>query len=68
MGQLNQKADALQNQYDYDFKKAKGELTPQNMPENKNVSDMTYKKGGKVTASKRADGIAQRGKTRGRYM
>ena len=28
----------------------------------------TYKKGGKVTASKRADGIAQRGKTRGRYM
>jgi hypothetical protein len=25
-----------------------------------------YKKGGKVTASKRADGIAQRGKTRGK--
>jgi hypothetical protein len=26
----------------------------------------TYKKGGKVTASSRADGIAQRGKTRGK--
>jgi len=28
--------------------------------------DKGYKKGGKVTASSRADGIAQRGKTRGR--
>ena len=27
-----------------------------------------YKKGGKVSASKRADGIAQRGKTRGRIV
>lgn len=27
-----------------------------------------YKKGGKVSASSRADGIAQRGKTRGRYL
>lgn len=27
-----------------------------------------YKKGGKVTASTRADGIAQRGRTRGRYL
>ena len=26
------------------------------------------KKGGKVSASKRADGIAQRGKTRGKYL
>jgi len=43
-------------------------------PENKDVSDMTFKKGGKVkkmasggsvsSASKRADGCAQRGKTR----
>ena len=32
--------------------------------ENTDTSDMTYKKGG-MTASKRADGIAQRGKTRG---
>lgn len=41
--------------------------------ENENVSDMTYKKGGKVTskassASSRADGIATKGKTRGRYL
>ena len=28
--------------------------------------DMSYKKGGSVSASKRADGIAQRGKTRGK--
>jgi hypothetical protein len=27
-----------------------------------------FKKGGKVSASKRADGIAQRGKTRGKYL
>ena len=34
--------------------------------ENPDVSDMSMKKGGKVSsASKRADGIAQKGKTRG---
>jgi len=33
--------------------------------ENKDVEDLTFKRGGKVSsASKRADGIAQRGKTR----
>jgi hypothetical protein len=37
--------------------------------ENENVSDMAYKKGGKVSsASSRADGIATKGKTRGRYL
>jgi hypothetical protein len=30
--------------------------------------DFGMKKGGKVTASSRADGIAQRGKTKGRYL
>jgi hypothetical protein len=30
--------------------------------------DFGMKKGGKVTASSRADGIAQRGKTKGRYV
>lgn len=30
--------------------------------------DKEYKKGGRVAASKRADGIAMRGHTRGRYM
>jgi hypothetical protein len=35
--------------------------------ENENVSDMAYKKGGKVSsASSRADGIATKGKTRGK--
>jgi len=68
MGRLNQKADAIQNQYDYDLKKAKGELTPQNTPENKNVSDMSYKKGGKVSASSRADGCCVKGKTKGRMI
>jgi hypothetical protein len=34
--------------------------------ENTDTSDMTYKRGGKVgSASRRADGIAMRGKTRG---
>ena len=33
--------------------------------ENKETSDMSFKRGG-MTASKRADGIAQRGKTKGR--
>lgn len=34
----------------------------------KKISDMGYKKGGSVSASKRADGCAQRGKTRGKMM
>jgi hypothetical protein len=49
-----------------------GELTDTDMPgtrtryENTDTSDMGMKKGGKVgSASKRADGIAERGKTRG---
>lgn len=33
-----------------------------------NPTDSDFKKGGRVTASKRADGIAQRGKTRGRMV
>ena len=32
----------------------------------KKISDMGYAKGGAINASKRADGIAQRGKTRGK--
>lgn len=35
----------------------------------KKISDMGYKKGGSVgSASKRGDGIAQRGKTRGKLL
>jgi hypothetical protein len=34
--------------------------------ENKDATNETFKKGGSVSASRRADGIAQRGKTRGR--
>jgi len=36
--------------------------------ENRNAAGDTYKKGGKVTASSRGDGVAQRGKTRGRMV
>jgi hypothetical protein len=37
--------------------------------ENNETSEVTFKKGGKVSsASKRADGIAQRGKTRGKMV
>ena len=34
----------------------------------RNIAGDTYKKGGKVSASSRADGIASRGKTRGRMI
>ena len=34
----------------------------------RNIAGDTYKKGGKVTASSRADGIAMRGKTKGRMI
>ena len=34
----------------------------------RNARDVGMKRGGKVSASKRADGIAQRGKTRGRMI
>jgi hypothetical protein len=36
--------------------------------EKMNPAGDTYKKGGSVSASKRADGIAQRGKTRGKVI
>jgi len=36
--------------------------------EKMNPAGDTYKKGGAVSASKRADGIAQRGKTRGKMV
>jgi hypothetical protein len=44
---------------------------PLNEPENPDATSETFKRGGKVkasSASKRADGIAQRGKTRGRMV
>ena len=34
----------------------------------KKISDMGHKKGGMVTASRRADGIATKGKTKGRFV
>jgi hypothetical protein len=37
-------------------------------PKPKSMSDSPYKTGGSVNASKRADGIAQRGKTKGRMI
>ena len=43
----------------------------QDAKDRKKIADMGYKKGGKVkvsSASRRADGIAQRGKTRGRMV
>ena len=36
--------------------------------ERRNAAGDTYKKGGKVSASSRADGIASRGKTKGRFV
>jgi hypothetical protein len=37
-------------------------------PKPKGMSDSPYKKGGAVKASRRGDGIAQRGKTKGRML
>ena len=51
--------------------KAQDELNPTSMKAkiNKTIGYGGYKKGGKVSsASKRADGIAQRGKTKGRMV
>jgi hypothetical protein len=36
--------------------------------ENKETSDMSFKRGGSVSASRRGDGCAQRGKTKGRLI
>lgn len=50
-------------------KKKEEEKRAEAVRQNQNVYQPTYKKGGKVSsASKRADGCAQRGKTRGRIV
>jgi hypothetical protein len=38
------------------------------LEDRRNAAGDTYKKGGKVSASSRGDGIAQRGKTKGRLL
>jgi hypothetical protein len=46
-----------------------GELGSEIVEQKMNAAGDTYKKGGKVSsASSRADGIAKRGKTKGRYL
>jgi hypothetical protein len=42
--------------------------TQRDTGERTNPAGDTYAKGGSVSASRRADGIAQRGKTKGRYV
>ena len=44
------------------------EVGNQMAEERRNAAGDTYKKGGKVSASSRADGIASRGKTKGRFV
>ena len=41
---------------------------PEEVRDYEAYKDAGYKKGGKITASSRADGIAQRGKTRGKMV
>jgi hypothetical protein len=43
-----------------------GEALAEEVDDRQNAAGDTYKKGGKVSASSRGDGIAQRGKTRGK--
>ena len=50
-------------------RRIKGLLNPNQAPDVDAMGNQTgMKKGGKVSASSRADGIAQRGKTRGKYL
>ena len=50
-------------------KKKEEEKKAEAVRQNTNIYQPTYKKGGKVSsASKRADGCAQRGKTKGRFV
>lgn len=48
--------------------KAMRESVPMSAREGEAYDYAGYKKGGKVSASRRADGIAQRGKTKGRMV
>lgn len=59
--------DEAGKEFEADVKRAKSVKRQRNTGENTNPAGDTYKKGGKVSsASKRADGIAQRGKTKGK--
>ena len=65
--------DEAEKEYMDSAKHAQSIKTKRNEGENTNAMGDTYKRGGKVkmssggmTASRRADGIAQRGKTRGK--
>ena len=55
---------------DKDFKRAIADFkkVPQEVRDAEAYKHAGYKKGGSVSASKRADGIAQRGKTKGRMV
>jgi hypothetical protein len=59
--------DAAGKEFEADVKRAKSVKRQRDTGENTNPAGDTYKKGG-MTASKRADGIAQRGKTRGKMV
>lgn len=48
------------------LRRSYGELGADLASDRMNAAGDTYKKGGKVSASSRADGIAKRGKTKGR--
>ena len=64
--------DAAHNSMEVGARRAAGEFAADmhnQFNQEKNPSDKLFKSGGKVSsASKRADGIAQRGKTKGRYL
>ena len=51
-----------------DVKRSQSHERKKNTGETTNAAGDNYKKGGAVSASRRADGIAQRGKTRGRLV
>ena len=61
--------DEAGKEFEADVKRAKSVKRKRDTGENTNPAGDTYKKGGKVSsASKRADGCAVRGKTKGRMV
>ena len=67
-GNKKENAEAEQEYLDA-AKRAKSIKTKRDSGENTNAAGDTYKKGGSVSsASRRADGIATKGKTKGRFV
>lgn len=75
MDEIDRETNGLRTELAYKPRRTPNALTEVTKPgtntnyENTEVSDMSFKRGGSVaSASRRGDGIAQRGKTKGRMI